>query len=112
MKMTDITLREYVERILDERQRALELQFNSSQREIDAASKALGTRLESMNEFRKQIDEERALYVKRDRLDALESNLAERIKVLETSAANMTGRLWAAGVALTAAWAALLRFGR
>lgn len=67
-----ISLREYVEKILEERQRAVELQF-------DATSK-------HQSGFVRVIDEK-------------QQRVEDRLKALEAVVSNAHGRLWALGVA-------------
>lgn len=69
-------------------------------------------RLTDMNELREQIGTERGLYMTRTEIDsrinaataeyhALAQRNLDRIARLELAASNLTGRLWAAGVAVT-----------
>ena len=76
---------------------------------IETATVALDKRLDQMNEFRAQLTEERALYVRRDMLDEFriasakvtDANAA-RIRDLETAKSNLEGRFWAFGLGLGA----------
>jgi len=94
--MNDVSLRDYIISLLDEREKAHTAQWAASQKALDAASAALGARLERMNEFREQIREERVTYVRRDQFDPL----VETIREIEDWRSNMKGRLWALGVGL------------
>ena len=67
--MATIPLREYIERVLDERYRAHRDALIASQKDMDARTSALEVRLEGMNEFRKQMSEERLIYVRRESFD-------------------------------------------
>lgn len=76
---------------------------------IETATVVLDRRLDQMNEFRAQLTEERALYVRRDMLDEFriasakvtDANAA-RIRELETAKSNLEGRLWAVGMGIGA----------
>ena len=81
-----ISLREFIERILDERQRALDL-----------ASTELNRRLEGMNELRQQLDRQAGTFVTREYVDATIQRIDSRISALQEYRANMEGRVWAIG---------------
>jgi hypothetical protein len=70
------------------------------------AREDINRRLEAMNELRTQITEERGMYVLRDRHDSeydlLRDHMDSRIKVLESSKANVEGRMWAIGALMSA----------
>lgn len=87
------TLKEYFDKVLEERYRHhLEL-LRAAEREIDAKSKALEIRLESMNEFRDQIQNERAEYARKENM----KELSDRVSKVELSISNQSGRFWAFG---------------
>ena len=95
----EVTLKEYVESRMDEREKAHVAQIINAERSLELAATALREKLEQMNEFRRQIDSERALYTKRDDLDALVKlhnadidRLSQRLEKLENWQANVTGR--------------------
>lgn len=96
--MTDVSLREYVDRLFEEREVRAELREKAHLRALDHASRALEARLESMNEFRAQISQERATYVTRQLLD---QGVGARVQAIEQSMNNLIGRLWAVGVGIT-----------
>jgi glutamyl-tRNA reductase len=58
---------------------------------LEKADVALNSRLEAMNQFRQQMQEERALYVTRDQYDALRNELMTRISTIEATLANQAG---------------------
>jgi len=95
--MSEVTLREYIESLLEERQKAQNLQWQASQRALEAAEGALRARLEGMNQFRAQILEERALYVRRDQLEPI----LARLQKTENSESNFGGRFWMLAIVLT-----------
>ena len=57
----EVTLKEYIESRMDEREKAHVAQIINAERSIDLAANSLREKLEQMNEFRRQIDSERAL---------------------------------------------------
>jgi hypothetical protein len=61
-----VSLRDYIERIFDERQKALDIAFKASEQALALASRSLEQRLERLNELRAEVTEDRAEYVKRD----------------------------------------------
>jgi len=95
--MGEVSLREYIESLLEERQKAQDLQWQSAQRALEAADAALRVRLERMNEFRAQIQEERALYVRRDQLEPI----LQRLQEAENTESNLGGRFWMLAIVLT-----------
>jgi chromosome segregation ATPase len=98
--------------VLQERLKALEERLSQHERtqsrEADLDSKSvertrgeMERRLAEMNELRSQINSERSLYVTRDMLDARLQAALTRIESLERDKANIQGRFYAAGVALS-----------
>jgi len=65
-----VSLREYIERIFDEKQKALELAFKAQQDALGLASRTLEVRLEKLNELRREVTEDRAKFVPRETYDA------------------------------------------
>ncbi len=98
--MTEVPLREYIERILEERDRAYRDSMSTARAALDAASRALESRLDQMNEFRKQVLEERANYLRRDQFDAQHESIEKRVVAVEKMAATQSGRFWAVGIAV------------
>lgn len=137
---TDIPLREHLERLIaDERARSDD-QYKELRRLIDSlvassqqldrahseahtrehvmndqaivkAYETMEKRLESMNEFRDQLRDQAATFVRREVLDTAMTGLTQRIEKsedvfenriarLELANANMTGRLTALGIAM------------
>ena len=92
-------LKHYIESRMDEREKSHRSQLDNAERNLQLAADALREKLEHMNQFRQQIDTERALYVRRDGLDTLAKlhgididRLAQRIEKLENWQANVLGR--------------------
>ena len=95
----EVSWRDYVDMRIAEREKAHTVQIESAQRNLSLAADALREKLDGMNQFRHQIDNERALYTKRDDLDALVKlhnadidRLSQRLEKLENWQANVTGR--------------------
>ena len=92
-------LKHYIESRMDEREKSHRSQLDNAERNLSLAADALREKLEHMNQFRQQIDAERALYVKRDGLDSLAKvhnadieRIALRVEKLENWQANVLGR--------------------
>lgn len=62
---------------------AVDKAFAQSQRAIDKAEEAVEKRLEGMNEFRQQLNEERANYLTLESWEQQKQALVSRIEVLE-----------------------------
>ena len=91
--MDDVPLKEYVERIFSEHKAAQDL----AQQTVQTTADALKDKLAEMNQFRLQLERERALYVQAKDL----TPLSERVRAIEDHKANLDGRFWALGVGLT-----------
>jgi hypothetical protein len=89
--MTDVNLREYFERLLDEREKAQvaiwserdkaqALTFQAALREAERKSEEIDRRLEGLNELRKEVMEDRVRFVERNefklRSEAVENRLS------------------------------------
>jgi hypothetical protein len=79
-----VTLREYIEAIMSERDRALTAAFNSQQAALTLATKNLELRLEKLNELRAEVTSDRANFLTRDRYDSQHGALEDRTTALES----------------------------
>lgn len=84
------------------------MQLAERQRAVELIANALNERLEAMNEFRKQISDERALYVKMES----HTDLRADVESLKRWQSNITGKIAAVGAVMTVVWAVLLKFWR
>jgi len=78
-----VTLREYIEAIMSERDRALTAAFTAQQAALNLATKNLELRLEKLNELRQEVTQDRANYQTRDKAEVTEESLSVRISNLE-----------------------------
>lgn len=108
--MTDpeISLREFIEQLLTERQRADNSRWQAHeqvhvQEEIarNLAIRDMNRRLEDMNQFRTQINTERGEYVNKESYALKHDELNKKVDQLLIAKSNMEGRLWMLGAALT-----------
>jgi polyhydroxyalkanoate synthesis regulator phasin len=88
-----VSLRDYI----DTRIKAVEDRFASVERSTDIAANTVDKRLENMNEFRSQLNEQASHFITRTEHDVLEA----RIQAIERSVANIQGRFWAFTIGLT-----------
>jgi hypothetical protein len=79
----DVTLREYIERIFDERQKALDVAFKANSEALALASRNLELRLEKLNELRQEVTQDRSNFLTRDRYDSQHKALEDRVVSLE-----------------------------
>lgn len=79
--MSEVTLREYMDKQLDHMQRA-----------VTKAEEQLTKRLEGMNEFRDTLKDQAARLATREALDDLRTAMDTRIKNLELNKANNEGK--------------------
>jgi hypothetical protein len=106
---TDVSLKEYLEsklklseRMASERWEAHDEVHKLLKEAVDAAVATLNARLETMNEFRAQIAQERGSYITRDIYELRHEELKTKVNTFEQYRANMDGRLWMLGAGLTA----------
>jgi hypothetical protein len=88
--------------LLEAHIRAEDLRHQAGDAKIQKANEVLDYRLEEMNNFREQINQERAEYVRREMYDREHTALAERVKNLEIVRGEQAGR--------TAAYASMVAF--
>ena len=86
---TDVSLREYVEMRINAESRRLEQRIDASHEAVAKAEDAMTLRLEGMNEFRSQIQSERATYATREQRD----DDQKRVGRLEATIAKLVGGL-------------------
>lgn len=106
-----VSLRDYFERILSEKDTASRVLAEANQRALDLAAASVRAHDVLTNQFREQLTEERATYMTGKDLAPLEI----RLKELEHSRANLDGRFWALGAAvslLSVVIGVVLRFWR
>jgi SMC interacting uncharacterized protein involved in chromosome segregation len=65
-----VPLRQYVERILEEKQKALELAFKAQQEALAIAARNVDDKLEQLNRLRQEVTQDRGSYVTKDKHDA------------------------------------------
>ncbi len=80
--MTDVPLREYVERIFDEREKALTVALAGQQEALRVASKELESRLATLNELREDVTKDRVLLISRAEYEAKHSALQAQVEAL------------------------------
>ena len=79
-----VTLREYIEAIMSERDRALTAAFTAQQAALNLATKNLELRLEKLNELRNEVTQDRQNYQTRDKAETVEDSLNSRLSSLES----------------------------
>jgi len=72
--------------------RAEDLRHAAGDAKIQKANEVLDYRLEEMNNFRAQINQERQDYLRREIYDREQANLSERVKNLEIVRGEQSGR--------------------
>jgi hypothetical protein len=77
---------------LEAQARVEDLRHEAGDAKIQKANEVLDYRLEEMNNFRAQLNQERAEYLRREMYDRDHSALAERVKVLEIVRGEQSGR--------------------
>jgi len=100
-KLTDAKFR-HRDDALEAHIRAEDLRHEARDAKIQKASEVLDYRLEEMNNFRAQINQERAEYLRREMYDREQDAMGERVKILEIIRGEETGK--------TAAYASMAAF--
>ena len=72
--------------------RAEDLRHEAGDAKIQKANEVLDYRLEEMNNFRSQINQERTEYLRREMFDREHSSLSERVKSLEIERGEHAGK--------------------
>lgn len=100
MAADDVPLKDYIDAKIgalkggmDSLQVLMQQHFDLNDRALKLANEAMLARLESMNEFRAQIKEERSSLATKENLCTLEEKMDLRIKPLETLRAVTAGQL-------------------
>jgi hypothetical protein len=96
------SLKEYFLTLFAERERQAELRQTTSQMAIDKAERAMTLRLEQMNEFRAQMQQERATFATRDSVQVFD----DRVGRIEVAQSNLRGQIL--GFSAAASIAAIL----
>lgn len=94
--MTDsdvVSIKVYIDTCVSSLREAMQQHFDLNDKALRLANEAMLVRLESMNEFREQIKEERANLATKENLVAIYDKLDQRLKPLETSKAVSAGQL-------------------
>ena len=115
----NVSLRDYVDMRINDLQKQLELHIAAIQQQLDRrivdanhatdlARQQMDKRLEGMNEFRQQLSEQANRLITREEVQAKQdayipaiNETQRRLSLLETTQANMQGRMWAIGVGFT-----------
>jgi hypothetical protein len=79
----------------------LEERYTAQQEAIGLARKDIERRLDEMNQFRAQINEERNIFMRKDTFDARHGELEGKVSKTELWKSNMEGRMWMLGALIT-----------
>lgn len=89
---SEVSLRAYIDRRLEDRDRWLTAELEGRDKAVLTAAQDNDRRLDHMNEYREQLNEERGHYVPREVYEQYHNLLRERVGVLEQWRANIMGR--------------------
>ena len=99
--MTDVSLRDYIDARIGAVQGSVDdlkdyfiQHFDLNDKAVKLANESMLTRLESMNEFRAQIREERVNLATKDDVVSTYDKLNARVCPLEESRAFSSGKMW------------------
>jgi hypothetical protein len=88
----DVSLKEYLLELLDERKAEFNTRFESMDRAINVATEALDKRLDSMNEFRNALKDQTATFITKSDYQSKHDELVKQIEDLKLSRATMEGK--------------------
>jgi hypothetical protein len=91
-----VSLKEYIERVFDEKEKALQLAFRAQQEALALASRTLELRLEKLNELRQEVTSDRGNYVTKDQYETRSEAQNQRFQRLE----NFNSRVLGFGAAI------------
>lgn len=86
-----VSLREYVERIFQERQSALALAFQGQKEAMVVRERVLEDRLAKLNELREEVTRDRGIYISREIVDQRLGVLDMKLRVLDKRLAWLFG---------------------
>ena len=86
--MTDIPMKDYVDRVLCEQRKYMDERFRAIEKSTGEAKEDMSVRLESMNEFRRQLKEQEATFITRPEHD----KIVQDIRELRESRAELQGK--------------------
>jgi hypothetical protein len=87
---------------LDKQIAVLERRASDADKAVEVALTDLGRRLDEMNQFRSQINEERGDFVQKETFDLKYDEMSKKVDALSLAKSNQDGRLWMLGVVLGA----------
>lgn len=110
--MTDVALRDYLERLIGDLDRRIDDRFLAADRAVTKAEVTMSARLNAMNEFREALKDQTNRMATRDELRKLD----EVVQVLQQAKANTEGRLFIlagvfSAVVSLVTWSVLRFFG-
>ncbi len=97
-----VTLKEYILRILDEREKALNLAFRAQQEALAVATVSLNRELEHLNALREEITDARSQYVTRKEFNAALELITEKSQLMAEMHSKEGGQLKGVQMALGA----------
>lgn len=108
MSEPTVTLKEYLDSNVAFLQQQIDRRIADANHATDLAREQMDKRLESMNEFRQQLNDQTAKFITREEVQAKQdayiptiNEAQRRLSLIENSLANIQGRMWAIGVAFT-----------
>ena len=103
--MTDrevISLKEFFLNKLTDLESKLQVRFDLTDKSVIATAETLQSKLDDMNKFRSQINEERTLYARKDETDlkfkVITDKLDEIASCVNTGSGRTAGKEWAIGI--------------
>jgi hypothetical protein len=81
-----ITIKEYVDRLFEERQRLFDAKFEDASKAIDKAEKSMHERLAGMNEFRDQLKDQASKFITREEMNVSIRSISENVSKLQSLA--------------------------
>ena len=102
-----VSLEKYVDKLFEAKDEKIKLLFDDMQRAITKAEQIMDKRLESMNEFRTQLEQQASKFVTKEALDLQLQPTCKSVRELERIADVARGKASVVSVMISAAIAAI-----
>jgi predicted transcriptional regulator len=90
--MSDVPLKEYLEKRLDEMSCRIKQRFEEVDANVAKAEQQLNHRLEGMNEFRESLRDQSSRFMTRMEYEYAHKGLDEKVRAMELAKATLEGR--------------------
>ncbi len=83
MDETRVPLKEYIEKVIDEKEKQVILRYNNAKEALELSKKELDRRLEGLNELRSEVLKDRSQFVKVDTYESEKKAVNKELKWMQ-----------------------------